>query len=205
MQAVHGCRLSVMEAFERISSFMLLALSSCSHLEIWTLLFCHLVSFSPCSDVWVSLVECSVLDFSGDPACTGLGLTVVHVLREALEEFTHFPCFGALELRGVWPSVSQNGEACTVDASGCSFSQRCSHLEVEHYFYERSTFDSLRQFSLLSVAFFGALDDEETFIIEGSCQLDRDAFVDIHTHPMSETTTTRTQVLSHSSVALVGE
>ena len=30
-------------------------------------------------------------------------------------------------------------------------------------------------FSLLSAAFFGALDDAELFVIEGSCQLDRDA------------------------------
>ena len=44
-----------------------------------------------------------------------------------------------------------------------------------HYFYERSIFDSLRQFSRFSAAFFGALDDEEFSQIEGSCQLDRDA------------------------------
>ena len=37
----------------------------------------------------------------------------------------------------------------------------------------RTLFDSLRQFSLLSAAFFGALDDEDLFIIEGSPQLDR--------------------------------
>ena len=56
----------------------------------------------------------------------------------------------------------QKGEVCTADASCCSFSQRGSHFGSGHYFYEQ-----------LSAAFFGALDDEELFIIEGSCQLVR--------------------------------
>ena len=58
---------------------------------------------------------------------------------------------------------------CTVDASGCSFSQRCSHFDAGHYF-KSSVHGSLRQFSLRRAAFFGALHDEELFIIEGSCQ-----------------------------------
>ena len=48
-------------------------------------------------------------------------------------------------------SIPQNGEVCTVDASGCSFSQRGSHVGKS-----RSFFDSLRQFSLCA-AFFGLM------------------------------------------------
>ena len=55
------------------------------------------------------------------------------------------------------------------DASGCSFSQRGSHFDAGHYF-KSSVHGSFRQFSLRCAAFFGALDDDEIFIIEGSCQ-----------------------------------
>ena len=40
VQVVHGCRLSAMEAFGRISSSALPALPRCSHLENWTLPLC---------------------------------------------------------------------------------------------------------------------------------------------------------------------
>ena len=44
---------------------------------------------------------------------------------------------------------------------------RCgSHVDAGHYF-KSSVHGSLRQFSLRRAAFFGALDDEEIFIIEG--------------------------------------
>ena len=75
VQAVRGCRLSVMEAFRRMSSSTLPASSRCSHLEIWTLRlrprFFQLVMVFGCC-LW----EYSEMDFSGDPACTSLGSTV---------------------------------------------------------------------------------------------------------------------------------
>ena len=49
------------------------------------------------SGVWVLPMEYSVLDFSGDPACTSLGSTVDTCSSRALEEFTYFQRCGELE------------------------------------------------------------------------------------------------------------
>ena len=48
-------------------------------------------------------------------------------------------------------------------------------LEVDIISTSTPLFYSLWRFSLRRAAFFGAVDDEELFIIDGSCQLDRDA------------------------------
>ena len=76
-------------AFGRIS-FSALICSRCSHLENWTLLLCPRI-FQPWSGIGVLPVQYSVLDISGDPACSSLGSTVEHVLREALKYFFTFP------------------------------------------------------------------------------------------------------------------
>ena len=60
------------------------------------------------------------------------------------------------------------------DSNGCCSSEPCSHFDAGKQF-KSSVSGSLRQFSLRRAASFGALGDEELFIIEGSCQLDRDA------------------------------
>ena len=62
-------------------------------------------------------------------------------------------------------------------------------LEVDIISTNAPFFDSLWQFSLLIAAFFGALDDEELFIIEGSCQLDRSV---VWTHIASSLTRVNT-------------
>ena len=75
VQAVRGCRLSAMEAFWKNFFFYvacLAALFALGKLDTSPLHSC----FSAYSGVWVSPVEYSVLDFSGDPACTSLGSTV---------------------------------------------------------------------------------------------------------------------------------
>ena len=90
MQAVRGCRaLSAYGSFWMnilIPVESLLALVAHGNLDSSTF---ALVSFSPCSGVWVSLVEYSVLDFSRDPA-SYLVRQWIHVLREALDEFSLF-------------------------------------------------------------------------------------------------------------------
>ena len=68
----------------------------------------------------------------------------------------------------------QDGEACTLLVAVSLSAVRTLEADIVSM-SERSMFDSLLQFSLLSAAFFGDLDDEEFFVIEGSCQLDRDA------------------------------
>ena len=127
VQAVRGCRLSVMEAFGRISSSTLPALSRCSHLEIWTLLLCPRI-FQLVLVYGCRLWSTAYWIFREILRALHLVRQWIHVLREALEEFTHFLRCGELESRGVWPPFLHNGEACTVDASGCSFSQRGSHF-----------------------------------------------------------------------------
>ena len=120
VQAVRGCRLSVMEAFGRISSSALLASSRCSHLEIWTLRlrprFFQLVMVFGCC-LW-STAYWIFREILRAP----------HLVRlwkhEALGEFQHF--LRCCEL--VRPPFGLNGEVCPVDASGCSFSQRGSHV-----------------------------------------------------------------------------
>ena len=84
MQTVRGCRLSVMEAFRRISCNTLLALVVLFALEIWTLP--SLLSFSP-SGVWVLLVEYVVFVFSGTRAL--LGSTVDTHVSRGLGRFFH--------------------------------------------------------------------------------------------------------------------
>ena len=74
----------------------------------------------------------------------------------------------------------QNGEACPVDASGCSFALRSLHLETWKCF---STSDDGQHFAPLSAAFFGLLFGVEA-VVTGSCQ-----FISTpcgHTHPVSE-------------------
>ena len=95
VQAVRGCRLSVMEAFGRISSSALPASSRCSHLENWFSF--ALASLLAWFGVWVLPVKYSVLDASGDPACTSPGSTVATCFLRALEEFTYFLRCGELE------------------------------------------------------------------------------------------------------------
>ena len=68
VQAVRGSRLSVMEAFPLLRCLPRRAVRT------WK---SGLFAFAlVCSGVWVLPVEYSVLDFSGDPACTSLGSTV---------------------------------------------------------------------------------------------------------------------------------
>ena len=95
VQAVHGCRLSAMEAFGRTSSSTCLP---CRVVRTWNLDTSPLPLYlSAYSGVWVLPVEYSVLDFSGDPASTSLGSTVDTCHSMALEEFTYFQCCGELE------------------------------------------------------------------------------------------------------------
>ena len=68
-----------------ISVELLLALFAHGKLDVSSF---ALVSFSPCTGVWVRPVEYSVLDFSGGPACY-LVQQWIHVVREALEDFVH--------------------------------------------------------------------------------------------------------------------
>ena len=140
MQAVRGCRLSAVEADRKTSLFHVacfIARFALGNLD--TSLFA-LVSSSPCSCMGVACGAQRIGLFREILRALLLVRQWIHALREALYEFTHFLRCGELESRGVWPPFSQIGEACTVDASGCSFSQRGSHLEVEHYFCERSIF-----------------------------------------------------------------
>ena len=88
MQAVHGCRLSAMEAWKNVLFYVafLAALFALVKLDTSTL-----PSFlSAYSGVWVLPVEYNVLDFSGDPSRTSLGSTVVTCSSRALDEFQHF-------------------------------------------------------------------------------------------------------------------
>ena len=55
----------------------------------------------------------------------------------ALEEYTYFLRAVNSDPRRLL-SIPQNGEVCTVDASSCSVSSRCSHSESGHSFYELS-------------------------------------------------------------------
>ena len=52
--------------------------------------------------------------------------------------YAYFLQCGELESGGVCSPFLQNGEACTVDASGCSL----SHFDAEHYFNNNKAFDS---------------------------------------------------------------
>ena len=85
VQVVRGCC-----ALSACASFWMNFLVS---VELLLALFAHgkllfstfaLVSFSPCSGVWVLPMEYSVLDFSEDPACY-MVQQWIHVLQEALE------------------------------------------------------------------------------------------------------------------------
>ena len=70
-----------------------------------------------------------------------LGLTVgtfsASVLRWLRTYFTHLLRCGGLASGSVLSPFGLNGEACPVDASGCSFALRTSHLETwKSFFYE---------------------------------------------------------------------
>ena len=150
VQAVHGCRLSAMEAFGRIPCYRC-CVSRCSHLENWTLLlrlriFQHILAFG---------CACGVqrIGFLGDPACTLLGSTVIHVLRGLWQNLHIF-----------YVSVNSNPEAFALhSAEWRSVHSRCFWLQLLSArlarwnlgWKSRSFFDSLRQFSLHSAAFSG--------------------------------------------------
>ena len=172
VQAVHGCRLSAMEAFGRTSSSALPALPRCSHLEnwtplLWSCIFQLILAFGCClwsTAYWI---------FREILRAPHLVRQWIHVLR-ALRNYLHI----------FYVAVNSNPEAFALHS--CRM-EKCAQLmllvaaslsavrmlEVGIISTSAPFFDSLRQFSLLSAAFFGALDDEELFIIEGSCQLDR--------------------------------
>ena len=119
------------------------------------LVYLCLVSFSPCSGVWVLPVEYSALDFSGDPACTSLGSTVDTWSTAGFGR--NFPIF--------YVAVNSNPEAFCLHSRGkesvhsrCFWlwllSALCSHFDAGHY-CKSSVHGSLPQFSLRRAAFFG--------------------------------------------------
>ena len=123
------CKLTA--AFGRISSSTSIC-SRCSHLESWTLLLCPRI-FQSWFGAWVLPVKYCVLDFWGSPSCC-LVRQWIHSSRGFGRNFHIF-----------YVAVNSNPEsfrlhsrrmerACTVDASVCSCSQRCSHLDAGHYF-----------------------------------------------------------------------
>ena len=76
--------------------------------------------------------------------------------------FKYFLRCGELRSRGV------NGEVCTVDAPGCSFYQRVSHVGTWTIFLRVLHFLEVFGVCFLLLSAAGALDDEEFFVIVGS-------------------------------------
>ena len=101
--------------------------SRCLHLESGALFPLTLYLAVLFQSVWVLLLSLEGLDFAGDSCFVGaiLGSTVdtrsATVLWWLWTNFTHF-CVGADSNADVLLSLLlQNGEACPVDASGCSW------------------------------------------------------------------------------------
>ena len=63
-----------------------------------------------------------------DPACSPLGST------EALDEFFTLSILWFTRILRRFAFIHAEWRACTVDANGCSCSQRCSHFDAGHYF-----------------------------------------------------------------------
>ena len=105
-------------------------------LEIWCFISIILVSGSQCSSVWVLLMSAKIGIFDKCLFFVGaiLGSTVdtcsASVLLVALDVFHTFSTLRRTRiLKCFFSLLLQNGEACPVDASGCSLALRSSHLE----------------------------------------------------------------------------
>ena len=117
MQAVHGCCLSVLEAYGRISSSTC-CVSRCSHLEIWTFLLCpRIFQF-----FWCLGVACGVRRIRD--ACAAWFNSGYMLYVRLWTNFSIFYVAVNLKREAVLLQV------CTVVASGGSFSQRGLHIET---------------------------------------------------------------------------
>ena len=119
------CRLgagAACQSWRLLEEFPLLRCLLCRAVRTWKSghFSFALVSFSACSCVGVASGVQRIGHFGRSCVHLHLVRRWINVLREALDEFTHFRRCGELESRGVWPPFSQNGEACTIDASGCT-------------------------------------------------------------------------------------
>ena len=168
MLAVHGCRLSA--------------------IGFWKNFFFYVACFA-------ALFALGKLDTSTlpsyFPAYLAFGCclwsTAYWIFREILRA-PHLVRQWILVLRGLWKNlhifyvaVNSNPEAFALHS--CR-TEKCAQsmllvaaslsavrtLEVDIISTSAPFFGSLRQFALRRAAFFGALDDEELFIIENSCQ-----------------------------------
>ena len=84
--------------------------------------------FLPWSGVWALPVENSVLDISG--SC----VLATWFDQEALDEFFTLSILWFTRILRRFAFIHAEWRACTVDANGCSCSQRCSHFDAGHYF-----------------------------------------------------------------------
>ena len=91
-----------------------------------------LVSFSP------SVFGCCLCSTSHSGRFFLFGSTVDTCSTRGLWRISHIFCVRCTQTRGVYFSIPQNGEVCTVGASSGSVSSRGSHSESGHYFYELS-------------------------------------------------------------------
>ena len=123
-------------------------------------------TFQPFSSVWVLLVEQSVLVFRD--ACATRFNSGYMFYGRLWAKFSFFYVLVNSNLE-TFCLHSRGAQSMLLVAVALSC---CSLFDAGHYF-KRSVRGSLRQFSLRRATFFGALDDEELFISEGSCQFHR--------------------------------
>ena len=153
-------RLSVMEGFGRMSSSTLPSSSRCSHLEIWILpspsYLSVLLVFGCC--LWSTSYwfrdACAAWFNSGYMLCGRLrtNFSIFYVAVNSNPEAFFFSPFGL------------NGEVCTVDVFGCSFSQRGT-WKTGHYFYK-----SFISWQFAALLLLSALDDESSSSSRSLCK-----------------------------------
>ena len=105
VHALRGSRLSVLEAFGRISSSALPASSRCSHWEIWTLRLCPRI-FQPL--FWCLGVACGVQRIGCFGRSCVLATCGYMFFEKIWNNFSHFLRCGELESRNVWPPFFLN-------------------------------------------------------------------------------------------------
>ena len=138
-----------------------------SHLESWCIISVVLVLAVTDPGVWVLLRSTEHRFFSGDVyfrGCNSLYNSGYMLVRQYLGGFGRFSHIFYVAADSNPDSVSSpfgfNGEVCPVDASGCSFAPRSSHLQNWTYFSSSTWLTPVMMvwiFRRIFMAFFGLL------------------------------------------------